>query len=61
MKLTLSKKDNAQRLGLSSFQKMTAAVRMLAYGVMIDLMDEYVQIGESVAMESLKKICCNSG
>ena len=55
MKLTLSKKDNAQRLGLSSLQKMTVAVRMLAYGVMIDLMDEYVQIGESAAMESLKK------
>ena len=55
MKLTLSKKDNAQRLGLSSLQKMTVAVRMLAYEVMIDLMDEYVQIGESAAMESLKK------
>ena len=34
---------------------MTVVVRMLAYGVAIDLMDEYVQIGESIAMESLKK------
>ena len=40
MKLTLSKKDNAQRLGLSSLQKMTVAVRMLAYGVTADFMDE---------------------
>ncbi|XP_050253371.1 uncharacterized protein LOC126699511 [Quercus robur] len=31
------------------------AVRMLAYGVVTDLMDEYVQIGESATMESLKK------
>ncbi|KAK2662814.1 hypothetical protein Ddye_001388 [Dipteronia dyeriana] len=31
-----------------------AAVRMLAYGCPIYFLDEYVQIGESVAIESLK-------
>uniref|UniRef100_A0A2N9F6S0 DDE Tnp4 domain-containing protein n=1 Tax=Fagus sylvatica TaxID=28930 RepID=A0A2N9F6S0_FAGSY len=42
-------------LGLSSLQKMTAALRMLAYGVAADSTDEYVRIGESTAIESLRK------
>ncbi|KAF8391284.1 hypothetical protein HHK36_023586 [Tetracentron sinense] len=42
-------------LGLSSLQKITAAMRMLAYGVAADYVDEYVRIGESTAIESLKK------
>ncbi|KAL0005197.1 hypothetical protein SO802_012758 [Lithocarpus litseifolius] len=50
----IQKRDNAQRLGLSLLQKMTVVVRMLAYGVTTDFMDEYVQIRESTAMESLK-------
>ena len=51
----IQKIDNAQRLGLSSLQKITTTLRILAYGVTIDFMDEYVQIGESTAIESLKK------
>ncbi|KAL6183814.1 hypothetical protein ACLB2K_045224 [Fragaria x ananassa] len=43
------------RLGLSSLQKVTAAFRMLAYGVPADYVDEYVQIRESTAIESLKR------
>ena len=42
-------------LGLSSLQKMTATLRMLAYEVAADFTDEYVRIGESIAIESLKK------
>uniref|UniRef100_A0A2N9H634 DDE Tnp4 domain-containing protein n=1 Tax=Fagus sylvatica TaxID=28930 RepID=A0A2N9H634_FAGSY len=34
---------------------MTAALRMLAYGVAADSTDEYVRIGESTAVESLRK------
>ncbi|KAF5449965.1 hypothetical protein F2P56_012194 [Juglans regia] len=34
---------------------MTAAIRMLAYGVTADLMDEYIRIGESTARQSMKK------
>ena len=34
---------------------MTAALRMLAYGVTADFLDEYVRIAESNAMMSLKK------
>ena len=51
----IQKRDNAQRLGLSSLQKIIAAFRMLAYGVTADFMDEYARIGESIAIESLKK------
>ena len=41
----IQKRDNAQMLGLSSHQKMTATVRMLAYRVTVDFIDEYVRIG----------------
>ena len=51
----IQKRDNAQRLGLSSLRKITDALRMLAYGVIADFRDEYVQIRESIAIESLKK------
>ncbi|KAJ0472765.1 putative harbinger transposase-derived protein [Helianthus annuus] len=53
----VQRRDNIGRLGLSSMQKITAALRMLAYGVSADFMDEYIRIGESTAMESLKKFC----
>ena len=35
----IQKRDNAQRLGLSSLQKITAALRMLAYGVAVGFME----------------------
>ena len=41
--------------GLSSLQKVTAAVRMLAYGTAVDAVDDYVHIGESMIIESLKR------
>ena len=34
---------------------MTSALRMLAYGVTIDFVNDYVRIGESTAMKCLKK------
>ena len=56
MALTLSKKkNNANKLDLSSLQKITVTLRMLAYGVSSDLIDEYVRIGETTALESLIK------
>ena len=51
----VQKRDNCGRLGLFSIQKITAALRMLACGVTGDFMDEYIRIGETTAMESLKK------
>jgi hypothetical protein len=50
----VQRRDNAGRLGLSSLQKITAALRMLAYGITSDLVDEYLKIGETTAMMSLK-------
>ena len=34
---------------------MIAAIKMLDYGVSADFMDEYIRIGESTAIKSLKK------
>ena len=35
----VQKRNVANTLGLSSFQKMIAAIRMLAYGVLADFME----------------------
>ena len=52
----LYKKRNAiSTLGLSCLQKVVAAFRMIAYGVAADATDEYVCIGESTALESLRR------
>ena len=51
----VQKKNAVGILGLSSLQKMTAAIRMLAYGVAADVVDDYVRIGESTTIESLKR------
>ena len=51
----VQKRNVANTLGLSSLQKMIAAIRMLAYGVLADFMDEYLRIGESTTIKSLKK------
>ena len=51
----VQKRNAANTLGLSSLQKMTAAIKMLAYGVLTDFMDEYLMIGESTAIKSFKK------
>ena len=34
---------------------MTVTLRMLSYGVAVDFMDEYVRIGETTAITSMKK------
>ena len=51
----VQKRNAANVLGLSCFQKVTAAMRMLTYGVPADATDEYVRIGESTALESLRR------
>ncbi|KAK2635807.1 hypothetical protein Ddye_030599 [Dipteronia dyeriana] len=47
--------DCSCHLGLSSIQKPTIAMRILAYEVLTALVDHYVQIDESTTIESLKK------
>ena len=41
-------------LGASPIQKSIAAVRMLAYGVSANFLDDYVRLGESTIIECLK-------
>jgi len=40
--------------GLSPLTKCTAAIRILAYGMSADCVDEYLKIGKSTAMECMK-------
>eukprot|EP00267_Zea_mays_P054608 XP_020407859.1 uncharacterized protein LOC109945887 [Zea mays] len=47
----------AGEIGLSALRKVVAAVRILAYGIPADAVDEYVRIGESTAHEALKHFC----
>ncbi|XP_052116386.1 uncharacterized protein LOC127746591 [Arachis duranensis] len=47
--------DAIGRKGLSPLQKCTAAIRMLAYGIAADAVDDYVRINESTTIECLEK------
>ncbi|KAK4723665.1 hypothetical protein R3W88_026444 [Solanum pinnatisectum] len=49
--------DARGRFELSTLQKITAMFRMLAYGLPADATDEYVKIGESTIIESMKRFC----
>jgi len=51
----VQKRNAADVLGLSCLQKVVAAFRMLAYGVRADALDKYICIGESTALEALRK------
>ncbi|WVZ49381.1 LOW QUALITY PROTEIN: hypothetical protein U9M48_000748 [Paspalum notatum var. saurae] len=48
------RKDCTNRTGLSPLQKCTAAIRMLAYGTPADMLDEYLKIAETTALECLE-------
>ena len=47
-------KDALGRLGLPTIQKITAAIRMLAYILPVNATDEYIKIGDSITVESCK-------
>ena len=49
----VQKLDASGRPGLSTEQKLTCAMRMLAYGLPADLCDEFLDIAESTALEIL--------
>ena len=51
----IQRTDAVRVLGLSSLQKITAAYRILAYRTPADSMDEYIRIGESTIIESLRR------
>uniref|UniRef100_A0A0D3BBI7 DDE Tnp4 domain-containing protein n=1 Tax=Brassica oleracea var. oleracea TaxID=109376 RepID=A0A0D3BBI7_BRAOL len=48
------KKDGLGRDGLSSLQKCTAAIRVLAYGSTADTIDEYLRLGETATRSCLE-------
>ncbi|XP_074355919.1 uncharacterized protein LOC141695581 [Apium graveolens] len=41
--------------GLSSLQKITAALRIIAYGVSADAVDDYIRISKSTAIENVRR------
>ncbi|XP_038698026.1 uncharacterized protein LOC119995584 [Tripterygium wilfordii] len=49
------KRDAIGVPGLSSLQKVTTALRILAYGASADSVDDYVRIGKNTAIESVKR------
>jgi hypothetical protein len=49
--------DCTGKLGLSTEQKISAAFRMLAYGISADLVDEYFRLAASTASKTLKEFC----
>ena len=49
--------DATGRRGLSPLQKCTAALRLLAYGIAADSIDEYLKLGKSTALECLENFC----
>src|SRR4051812_4311661 len=51
----LQKHDAVGVLGLSSLQKITTAMRMLAYGQLADSTDEYIRISESTVLCCLRQ------
>ncbi|CAL1390062.1 unnamed protein product [Linum trigynum] len=53
------RRDSFGQLSLSPEQKLTGAMRMLAYGSPADQLDEYVRMGESTLMEVFRKFCNN--
>ncbi|XP_021762902.1 uncharacterized protein LOC110727632 [Chenopodium quinoa] len=51
------RRNAARRLGLSPLQKCTAAIRMLAYGLAPDVVDEYLRIGQTTSRKALQHFC----
>jgi hypothetical protein len=51
----IQKRNAAGTLGLSCLQKVAATFQMIANGVAADATDEYVCVGESIAIECLRK------
>jgi hypothetical protein len=49
------RRDATGKLGASAVQKITAGVRMLAYGIAADAIDEYARLGESTILQSMKE------
>ncbi|XP_070675765.1 uncharacterized protein [Malus domestica] len=53
----VQKEDAFHVLGLIPEQKITASLRMLAYGVSADQVDEIARMGKTTVLESLMRFC----
>lgn len=53
----LQRRDAMGEPGFSSHQKLTSALRILAYGACADQLDEYVRMAESTSLKNLQKFC----
>ncbi|XP_071740373.1 uncharacterized protein [Rutidosis leptorrhynchoides] len=51
------KRDACGLLGFNIFQKLTSAIRQLAYAATADLFDEYLHMGEQTAYDCLNNFC----
>jgi hypothetical protein len=51
----VQKPDATSQLGLSGLQKCTTTMRILAYGIASDAIDEYVRLASRTSMLSLKR------
>jgi hypothetical protein len=49
--------DATGALGFTSYQKCSAAIRMLSYGMPTDIFDEYLRMGESTCLEAMYRFC----
>jgi hypothetical protein len=49
------RRNAAGELGHSTYQKVTAALRILAYGIRADLIDDHLAMGESISILCVKR------
>jgi hypothetical protein len=49
------RRNAAGELGYSTYQKVTAALRMLAYGIPADLIDDHLAVRESTSILCVKR------
>jgi hypothetical protein len=52
-----AKLDCIDKVGFSSYQKCSATIRQLAYGVLGDLFDEYLRMSEYTCIEAMCRFC----
>nr|XP_051229304.1 uncharacterized protein LOC127347120 [Lolium perenne] len=53
----IAKHDAVGKVDLSSYHKCTTDIRMLAYGVAGDYIDEYIRMSESSSLEAMYMFC----
>lgn len=53
----VQQRDATYKLGLSTLQKVSAAIRLHAYDIAGYATDEYMRMGASTALECLKTFC----